>query len=178
MESLRRGLAAESDGLSEAQSMEFAFAALLCGNPPTSLQFLERITNETHLLKVVPMLLESFRSLSTGIVDDIPSLRRLAVRLGGLKQLCLLVKCAPSNYFGDTADGECFADRLWRVAAEYNLLDTVPQPYLTGKMLMDLGVAPGKQMGEIIKKSFELQLDGKIAGEADAVAWAKMNLLG
>lgn len=173
MESLRRGLAAESEGLSEAQSMEFAFAALLCGSPSTSLRFLERITNETHLLKVVPQLLESFSGLSTAIVGDIPSLRRLAVRLGGLKLLGLLVKCAPGNYFGDSADGECFADRLWRVASEYNLLDTAPQPYLTGKMLMDLGVAPGKQMGEIIKKSFELQLDGKIAGEADAIAWVR-----
>ena len=174
MEELRRGLSAEGVGLSEAQSMEFAFAALLCGNPSTSLKFLERITNETHLLKVVPMLLESFCGLSTAIVDDIPSLRRLAVRLSGLKLLCLLVKCVPGKYFGDTSDGESFADRLWRVAAEYNLLESAPQPYLTGKMLMDLGVTPGKQMGEIIKKSFELQLDGEIENADDALAWAKV----
>ena len=34
--------------LSEAQAMEFAFAALLCGCAETSLKFLERITNETR----------------------------------------------------------------------------------------------------------------------------------
>lgn len=41
---------------------------------------------------------------------------------------------------------------------------------------MELGVKPGKQMGELIKKSFELQLDGEIADEAAAQAWAKENI--
>ena len=42
-----------------------------------------------------------------------------------------------------------------------------------GKMLMDMGVKPGKQMGEIIKKSFELQLDGEIKNAEEAIAWAR-----
>ena len=66
-----------------------------------------------------------------------------------------------------------FAEKLWKAAAEYDLLEAAPQPYLTGKMLMDLGVKPGKQMGEIIKQSFELQLDGKIKNAEDALAWAR-----
>ncbi len=84
------------------------------------------------------------------------------------------MKCAPGQFFGDASDGESFADRLWHVAVEYNLLESAPQPYLTGKMLMDLGVTPGKQMGEIIKKSFELQLDGEIKNADEALAWAKV----
>ena len=155
--------------LSEAQTMEFAFAALLCGSVDTSLQFLERITNETHLLKVVPLLLSAYRDLETSIVGDVPSLRRLAVKLGGLKQLCLLVRSTPQEFFDDAEFGE----KLWNTASEYNLLEEAPQPYLTGKMLMDLGVKPGKQMGEIIKQSFELQLDGKITNAEEALEWAK-----
>lgn len=162
----------KEDFLSEAQAMEFAFAALLCGNADTSLKFLERITNETHLLKVVPQLLSAYSNLETSIVEDIPSLRRLAVKLGGLKLLCLLVKITPQEFFDDAN----FADKLWAVANENDLLEAAPQPYLTGKMLMDLGVKPGKQMGEIIKKSFELQLDGKIASVETALEWAKKNL--
>ena len=46
------------DTLPEAQAMEFAFAALLSDSAETSLKFLERITNETHLLKIVPPLLK------------------------------------------------------------------------------------------------------------------------
>ena len=167
----------DCSGLSEAQAMEFAFAALLCGNPETSLSFLERITNEVHLLKVVPPLLQSFRALDTAIVHDAPALRRLAVKLGGLRLLCLLVKCAPDGFFGSSVSaGADFAGELWQAAASYGLLEAAPQPYLTGKMLMDLGVKPGKQMGEIIKRSFELQLDGKIVDVASAIEWARDNL--
>ena len=163
----------DSSGLPEARVMEFAFAALLCGSAETALKFLERITNETHLLKVVPLLLKAYQELDTAIVNDAPSLRRLAVKLDGLKLLCLLVRCTPGEFFADSAEGENFAEKLWNAASELNLMDAAPQPYLMGKMLMDMGVKPGKQMGEIIKKSFELQLDGKINNAEEAVAWAK-----
>ena len=163
----------DSSGLPEARVMEFAFAALLCGSAETALKFLERITNETHLLKVVPLLLTAYQELDTAIVNDAPSLRRLAVKLDGLKLLCLLVKCTPGEFFADSAEGENFAEKLWNAASELNLMDAAPQPYLMGKMLMDMGVKPGKQMGEIIKMSFELQLDGKINNAEEAIAWAK-----
>lgn len=162
------------DTLPEAQAMEFAFAALLCGSAETSLKFLERITNETHLLKIVPPLLKAYQELDTAIVNDAPALRRLAVKLGGLKLLGLLVKCTPREFYaGSTADGECFADKFWNASNGLDLIEEAPQPYLMGKMLMDMGVKPGKQMGEIIKKSFELQLDGKIKNAEEAIAWAK-----
>ena len=165
------------DTLPEAQAMEFAFAALLSDSAETSLKFLERITNETHLLKIVPPLLKAYQELDAAIVNDAPALRRLAVKLGGLKLLGLLVKCTPCEFYaGSTADGECFADKLWNATSELDLIEEAPQPYLTGKMLMDLGVKPGKQMGEVIKASFELQLDGEIKNADEAVAWAKSRL--
>ncbi|OWV10910.1 CCA tRNA nucleotidyltransferase [Fibrobacter sp. UWB5] len=165
------------DTLPEAQAMEFAFAAFLSDSAETSLKFLERITNETHLLKIVPPLLKAYQELDAAIVNDAPALRRLAVKLGGLKLLGLLVKCTPCEFYaGSTADGECFADKLWNAASELDLIEEAPQPYLTGKMLMDLGVKPGKQMGEVIKASFELQLDGEIKNADEAVAWAKSRL--
>ena len=172
MAALRDSCLAENKpcSLSEAQTMEFAFAALLAGSVESSLKFLERITNEVHLLKIVPPLLKAFREIAPAIVDDAPALRRLAVKLGGLKLLCLLVQCAPCEFFAANRD---FSEKLWKAAAEYDLLEAAPQPYLTGKMLMDLGVKPGKQMGDIIKASFELQLDGKIANAEAALAWAK-----
>lgn len=163
--------------LSEAQTMEFAFAALLCGSAETSLKFLERITNEAHLLKVVPPLLTAFQELDPAIINEASSLRRLAVKLGGLKLLGLLVKCTPrEHYAGATVDGECFAGRFWNAASALDLVEAAPQPYLTGKMLMDMGVKPGKQMGEVIKASFKLQLDGEIKNADEAVAWARKNV--
>jgi len=159
----------DGNGLSDTQAMDFAFAALLCGNADSALDFLVRITNENHLLKNVPLLLPTLRNLDEGIVDDIPALRRLAVKQNGLKLLCLLVKCIPVSYYRSPD----FATALWNSAAKYDLLDAAPQPFLTGKKLMDLGVKPGKRMGEIIKQSFELQLDGKITSAEEAAEWAR-----
>ncbi|MBR6855776.1 MAG: CCA tRNA nucleotidyltransferase [Fibrobacter sp.] len=172
MECEREKLAAAGMALSESQSMEFAFASFLSGRPETSLKFLERITNETHLLKNVPLLLGAYSNLPLGIVNDAPQLRRLAVKLGGLKLLCLLAKATPRKFYAEAGDAE-FPEKLWRVATDFGLLEAAPQPYLTGKMLMELGVKPGKQMGEIIKQSFELQLDGKITNAEEAIVWAK-----
>lgn len=171
MECEREKLAAAGIALSESQSMEFAFASFLSGRPETSLKFLERITNETHLLKNVPLLLGAYSNLPLGIVNDVPQLRRLAVKLGGLKLLCLLVKATPRKFYAEADDAE-FPEKLWQAATDFDLLEAAPQPYLTGKMLMELGVKPGKQMGEIIKQSFELQLDGKITNAEEAIAWA------
>ena len=172
MEAIRRSLSAEGKALSDDEAMEFAFAAFLCGNPETSLKFLERITNEVHLLKNVPLILNSYCGLEFAIVNDAPSLRRLAVKLGGLKLLCLLVKCTPREFYAAAGDMN-FPQKLWQAAADLDLIEAAPQPYLTGKMLLDLGIKPGKQMGEIIKQSFELQLDGKIKNADEAIAWAR-----
>ena len=124
------------------------------------------------MLKNVPLLLGAYSNLPLGIVNDVPSLRRLAVKLGGLKLLCLLVKATPRKFYVAAGDAD-FPEKLWQAATEFGLLESAPQPYLMGKMLMELGVKPGKQMGELIKQSFELQLDGKITSAEEAIAWAR-----
>ena len=183
MESLRRNFAnAEAAGgavgdakcapLSDDQVMEFAFATFLSGSPETSLKFLERITNESHLVKNVPLLLNAYSELDFAIVSDAPALRRMAVKLGGLKLLSLLVKATPRKYYAAAGAPE-FPEQLWQAAADLDLLNAAPQPFLMGKMLMDLGFKPGKQMGETIKQSFELQLDGKIKNAEEAIAWVR-----
>lgn len=160
------------DNLSDDQVMEFAFATFLSGSPETSLKFLERITNETHLVKNVPLLLNAYSTLDFAIVSDAPALRRMAVKLGGLKLLCLLVKATPRKYYAAAGAPE-FPEQLWQAAEDLDLIEAAPQPFLMGKMLMEMGFKPGKQMGETIKQSFELQLDGKIKNAEEAIAWVK-----
>jgi tRNA nucleotidyltransferase (CCA-adding enzyme) len=41
---------------------------------------------------------------------------------------------------------------------------------------MSLGLKPGKQFGDLIRESFELQLDGKLQDAEQAEAWAKAKL--
>lgn len=165
-------------GLTDDESSELAFAALLLGNAQpcgrenvkaVAEKFLGRITNEIHLVRKVPELLKCYQELDFENVPSASILRRLAVRLDGLKLLALLVKSTPVSLFRSST----FADDFCSAVKNLNLLDFAPQPFLTGKMLLDLGQKPGKQMGEIIKQCFELQLDGKILDDADALAWAK-----
>jgi len=172
MEAVCEKLSAGEAPLSESQAMELAFATFLSGNPETALSFLERVTNETHLLKNVPLLLDSYSGLDFSIVNDAPGLRRLAVKHGGLKLLCLLVRCTPRQFYASRGDAE-FPEKLWNAAIALDLLESAPQSFLSGKHLVNLGVKPGKQMGELIKQSFELQLDGKIRNEDEAVEWAR-----
>lgn len=175
-------MAAFRKGLSDEESSELAFAALLSGNAfpgsgcedvkAVANKFLARITNEIHLVRKVPEILKCYSELNYESVPAAPVLRRLAVRLDGLKLLALLVKSTPNSLLKSAS----FAEDFWSAAESLDILNAAPQPFLTGKMLIDLGVKPGKQMGEIIKKSFELQLDGELTSADAALEWAKINL--
>ena len=79
------------------------------------------------------------------------------------------MQSAPAPVAGNSG----FAVALQDAAREVGVYEEAPQPYLTGKMLLDMGMKPGKEMGVIIKRSFELQLDGEIKNISDALAWAK-----
>lgn len=164
---------------SEEQLSELAFATLLCGNAFASvdssnvkniaIQFLNRITNENHLIRKVPEILACFATLDFENVPEPSVLRRLAVRLDGLRLLCVLVQSVSDGML-KKAD---FAQAFFKTAESLSLLECAPQSFLTGKILMEMGVKPGKLMGEIIKQGFEMQLDGKITSVEKAKAWAE-----
>ena len=48
-----------------------------------------------------------------------------------------------------------------------------PTPILMGRHLLDLGVAPGPRMGEILRAVYERQLDGDVMTLEDAIAAAR-----
>lgn len=176
------GFLLEALPLTEEQLSELAFAALLCGNSlacvdcsalkRTILKFLQRMTNEIHLMRNVPELLSCLGALDFGQVPAAPELRRMAVKLGGLKLLCLLVQSIPD----ELVKSRSFVKDFIKASVELDLVESAPQAFLTGKMLLDLGVKPGREMGEIIQRSFELQLDGKIADAPAAISWARETL--
>lgn len=170
-------------GLNDDERMVLMFAGLLAGSAgdeKTILKFISRITNEIKLVRGVPLLLKHAFTFvpraADGSVASIPSdadIRRLSVTLGGLRLYMALLESDPRFAAGiRTSYVQSFKAR----AMALDVYESAPQPYLTGKILMELGVKPGKQMGELIKKSFELQLDGEIADEAAAKSWAKENI--
>ena len=50
-----------------------------------------------------------------------------------------------------------------------------PEPIITGKMLIQLGLKPGPVMGRLLKEAYAAQLDGEICDEPSALEWFKEN---
>ncbi|HKJ83057.1 MAG TPA: HD domain-containing protein [Mariprofundaceae bacterium] len=46
-----------------------------------------------------------------------------------------------------------------------------PPPLLTGKMLLELGMSPGPEMGEVLSAAYGAQLDGVFSDTEDAIRW-------
>ena len=58
-------------------------------------------------------------------------------------------------------------------ARELEVETNAPKPFLMGRYLIELGLKPSAQFGEIIKAVYEMQLDGKVRNLAEAIAEAE-----
>ena len=97
--------------------------------------------------------------------------RRLAQKV----DLELLARVAKSDCEGrqpgtfDCSAMDWFLDRARALGVEHR----APQPILLGRHVLALGIEPGPRVGEILKRVYEQQLDGKIMTLDEAVAAAK-----
>jgi len=67
--------------------------------------------------------------------------------------------------------------QAWEVVAErLAVKDQAPKPILMGRHMMELGMEPGPEMGEVLRQAFERQLDGEFEDIEGAIAWARENL--
>ena len=99
--------------------------------------------------------------------------RRLAQKV----DLELLVRFARADCAGRTGVFDCsgidwFFDRARSLGVEHK----PPAPILLGRHLIEMGVAPGPRMGEILKAVYELQLDGAVTTLDEAVAEGKRHI--
>ena len=91
--------------------------------------------------------------------------RRLAQKV----DLELLARFARSDCHGRTGTFDCsgidwFLERARSLGVEHK----PPTPILLGRHLIELGVSPGREMGDILRAIYELQLDGIVATLDDA----------
>src|SRR5262245_55235905 len=75
----------------------------------------------------------------------------------------------PRERWYDAAAQEWFIKR----ARELEVDQHPPVPLLLGRHLIELGLAPGPQMGELTRAIYEMQLDGRVRSLDDARAAAK-----
>jgi putative nucleotidyltransferase with HDIG domain len=62
---------------------------------------------------------------------------------------------------------------LRKKAAEMNISRETIRPLVMGRDLIKLGVAPGPEMGRILKRLYKLQLDNAFEDKADGLRWAQ-----
>jgi tRNA nucleotidyltransferase (CCA-adding enzyme) len=96
--------------------------------------------------------------------------RRLAQKV----DLELLVRFARADCHGRTGTFDCSAmDWFIERARSLGVEHKPPAPILLGRHLLELGVAPGPRMGEILRAVYELQLDGVVTTLDEARERAK-----
>jgi tRNA nucleotidyltransferase (CCA-adding enzyme) len=96
--------------------------------------------------------------------------RRLAQKVN----LELLARVARADCMGRGGRFDCsamdwFRDRARRLGVEHQ----PPPPILLGRHLIELGMAPGPEMGRLLKQVYERQLDGAVSSVEDGIAVAK-----
>jgi hypothetical protein len=98
-------------------------------------------------------------------VGDAAALRHLSTEAE--VELTLLARHAWHPHFG-------LPDDLWsalRQAETLDVLHKAPSPLLRGRDLRSLGVAPGREMGRLVKTAYLAQLDGEVTTLAQATAY-------
>lgn len=130
------------------------------GVAPT-LSFLRRLTNEERILKEVPPLVRlhmrpyaMWKSRSGEA-----AVRRLAAEVGRIDrliQVCLADDRGRPPFPPQPEALDWLAAEAERLAVK----DAAPKPVLQGRDLVALGLKPGPAFGEILRRAYDVQLDG------------------
>jgi tRNA nucleotidyltransferase (CCA-adding enzyme) len=96
--------------------------------------------------------------------------RRLAQKV----DLELLARLARADCNGRTGHFDCSAmDWFLERARALGVEHQAPAPLLLGRHVVELGVAPGPRVGEVLKAVYEKQLDGEVKDLAGAIQAAR-----
>jgi len=104
------------------------------------------------------------------------AIRRLSARLSpvSLQQWEMLVHADAS---GRTPHPPSRPALPWLEQAQaMSLADTRPTPWVTGAMLINLGMQPSPAMGQLIQQGYEAQLDGLFESAKEAEHWCQRQL--
>ena len=96
--------------------------------------------------------------------------RRLAQKV----DLELLARLARADCLGRTGTFDCSAmDWFLERARALGVEHRPPAPLLLGRHVLELGLAPGPRVGEILKQVYEKQLDGQVTSVEEGIAEAR-----
>ncbi len=110
----------------------------------------------------------AFRRLARKVEPD------LLYRVAKADSLGRNADWVPKENWYDAVPMEWFIEKVRELAVE----ERAPQPVLMGRHLIELGLSPSREFGEILDKVYEMQLDGSVSTIEDATAAAERILKG
>lgn len=99
------------------------------------------------------------------------TVRRLANRLGPatIRELLFLIEADHSGRPPLPVGLPESARLIGELAQQHKVEEKKPEPIIMGRHLLDLGMSPGPEVGAILKRCMEAQLDGQIASLEDGL---------
>ena len=140
-------------------------AAVLCAGLPEAdvLSLLKRVWRRGDLLERVPPLVSRSDAPCDETVAD-GALRRLALAVRRPDLLADLAECVSPERAAEIA-------RFRARSAALGIEKTPPMPILQGRHLLERGFAAGPEMGAVLERCFDAQLDGTFADLDGALAF-------
>ena len=147
------------------------------GEAPTR-HFLERLTNQDDLInEVMPLVLCHLRprALHDANASD-SAVRRLARQVKRIDRLVRVARAdhagRPPKPFDGFPAGAWLLERARRLEVE----DQAPITLVMGRHLLELGVQPGPDMGQLLDACYEAQLDGLFSTLDAGLVFARTKL--
>lgn len=137
-------------------------------------EFLEKLTSEKEILDKVEALVKyhmlPIEMYLSGASDG--AIRRLAKKV----DIPLLVAVSVADVKGRLGGKASLKPHRWLMEKykELGLKEKQAlEPVIKGRHLIEIGVAPGKEMGKLLDRLYEAQLDGKFKTVSDGIEFAK-----
>jgi poly(A) polymerase len=177
----------------ENPTRALAYTALLhdVGKPATAFMGEDRIRFHGHERKSAEMAEEILRRLKLPVKE----IKQIVTAVDGhmrFKDVQKMNKSTLRRLMGaETFDLELELHRL-DCAGSHRMLDNhqfllgkaeemknepiLPEKWITGKDLRDLGVPPGPKMGDILQLAYDAQLEGRFPDRAALLDWLKTQI--
>jgi len=135
--------------------------------------FMTRLWRKTDLVNEVKILVANHMKPAFMVLQRVPdrTFRRLALEVPRLDLLGNLVESdiRGTGNTQESLDGKLnLVQEFRRRVKDLKLDEKPPDPLILGRHLLARGVPPGPEMGKILKRCFDAQLDGVFSDESGA----------
>lgn len=146
---------------------------------PLAKEFMRKLMIGQPVQKVALSLIKEHMFLTSlargGEKMTARAVRRLAARLmpANIRQLSLVIEADRDGTGRGFAEG---IRELLQAAEQLKVKDSKPKPLVTGADLLKLGYKEGPELGAVLKKLYEAQLDGEFESKEEGIKYFQNSL--